>query len=117
MAQGKYQDGKTVNVVAPAGGVTAGSLYRISGWNGVAEITVAAGETFPLNIDPTHVFYIPMPSGVAAAIGAVLYIPTASGGVGATDLTATATSNSKAVKVHQAKDGNNIVGVRVLNVD
>lgn len=115
MSQGKYTDGRTINVVAPAGGVMAGRLYRINGWNGVAEVDAAAGETFAMNIDPVFTFYIPMPSGVAAALGDVLYMPTASGGTGATALTATATSNVAAVKVHQAKDANNIVGVRLLN--
>jgi hypothetical protein len=114
--QGKYGDGKTIDVVAPAGGVLAGHLYRISGWNGLAEIAAAAGETFPLNIDPAFMFYIPMPADVAGALGAVLYMPTASGGVGDTDLTATSTSNVAAVKVTQAKDASNVVGVRVLNV-
>ena len=116
MPQGKWSDGKTINVVAPAGGVTAGKLYRIDGWNGVAELTVAAGATFPLNIDPTFEFLIPMPAAVAAAVGAVLYMPPASGGAGETALTATATGNMAAVKVTQAKDANNIVGVRLLNV-
>jgi predicted RecA/RadA family phage recombinase len=115
MAQGKYSDGKTINVVAPAGGAVAGQLYRINGWNGVCEVTAAAGETFALNIDPTFTFYIPMPAAVAAAQGDVLYMPPATGGVGATALTATAAGNVAAVKVHEAKDANNIVGVRILN--
>lgn len=116
MAQGKYSDGKSINVVAPAGGVVAGRFYRVDGWNGVCEVTTAAGEIFALNVDPTYLFYIPIPGAVAAARGAFLYIPPASTD-GITALTATATANSKAVKVEEAKDGNNIVGVRILNVD
>lgn len=115
MAQGKYADGKTIDVVAPVGGVLAGHLYRISGFNGVAEITAAAGETFPLNIDANFMFYVPIPSGVAAALGAVLYMP-AAGGVGDTDLTATVGSNALALKTTQAKDANNVIGCRVINV-
>lgn len=111
MAQGKYSDGRTIDVVAPTGGVTAGNFYRVSGWNGIAELTVAAGETFPLNIDPTYVFYTPMTTADAAAVGALLYVAPG-GGL----LTATATGNVAAAKVHQAKDANNIVGVRLLNI-
>lgn len=113
--QGKYSDGKTINVVAPAGGVVAGRLYRVDGWNGVPEVNAAAGETFAMNIDPTYTFYILAPVGFTGARGDIGYMPPASGGAGATALTATATSNVAAVKVHTAKDGNNIVGVRLLN--
>lgn len=116
MAQGKYSDGKTINVVAPSGGVVAGRLYRIDGWNGVCEVTTAEDEVFALNVDPTALFYIPIPAAVVAARGAILYIPVASTD-GMTALTATASTNSKAVKVEEAVDANDIAGVRVLNVD
>lgn len=113
--QGKYSDGKTKSAVAPAGGAVAGELYRINGWNGICEVSTPAGETFAQNVDPTAFFWVKVPSGLAAAEGAILYMPAASGGVGSTDLTAT-TSDKPALKVVVAKDGNNYVGARLLNI-
>ncbi len=113
--QGKYSDGKSIRAVAPAGGAVAGRLYRMDGWNGVCEVDTVAGAGFALNVDPTSLFYIPMPAGVAGARGAVLYVPPATVGDATAALTATATGNVAAVKVEEAKDANNIVGVRLLN--
>lgn len=114
--QGKYSDGKTKSAVAPAGGAVAGELYRINGWNGVCEVAAAATETFAQNVDPTAFFWIRIPAAVAAAEGDILYMPAAAGGVGSTDLTATPTSNVAALKVVVAKDANNYVGARLLNI-
>lgn len=115
MAQGKYSDGRAIHVTAPAGGVVAGTLYRIDGWNGVAEVTAAAGATIALNIDPTYLFYVPSPAGFAGTIGLVGYVPPATAGSATSAITATSTANVPAVKVTKAKDGNGIMGVRVLN--
>lgn len=114
--QGKYSDGKTIDRVAPAGGVVAGELYRINGWNGICEVDTDATETFAMNVDPVPTFWIAIPAAVAAASGAILYMPPATGGVGSTALTATATGNIAAVKVVVDKDANNIVGVKILNI-
>lgn len=108
--QGYFSDGKTRNFTAPAGGVLAGELYRVDGWNHVCEKDTAAGKVYAGNIDPTYVFYISVPGGVTANAGDVLYLPPAGG-----TITNTATSNVAAAKVYEAQDGNNIVGVRVLN--
>ena len=113
--QGKYSDGKTMDAVAIAGGVVAGELYRINGWNGICEVDTDAGETFALNVDPTAFFWIKIPAALAAAVGAKLYMPAASGGVGSTALTAT-TTDVPALRVVVAKDANNIVGARLLNI-
>lgn len=114
--QGKHSDGKTIPAVAITGGVTAGELYRIDGWNGICETDTDATKTFALNVDPVPVFWITVPAAVAAAAGAILYMPSATGGVGSTALTATATGNVAAVKVVVAKDANNVVGGKILNI-
>lgn len=111
----KYSDGRAIDAVAITGGVVAGELYRIAGWNGVCEVDTPAGETFALNVDPAALFWITIPAALAAAAGAILYMPAATGGVGSTDLTAT-TTDKAALKVVVAKDGNNVVGARLLNI-
>lgn len=111
--QGKFSDGKTKDAVAIAGGVVAGELYRINGWNGICEVDTAAGATFALNVDPTAFFWVKIPSALAAAEGATLYMPAASGGVGSTALTAV-TTDVPALKVVVAKDANNYVGARLI---
>lgn len=113
---GKVSDGKTIDVVAPAGGVVKGRLYRISGFNGVAEVDAAAGATFALNIDPTAIFSILTPAAYAPAVGDVGYLPPASPQTGSTALTATATGNTAAVKVVTVPDANDYADVRLLNV-
>ena len=113
---GKYSDGKALNFVAPAGGVLAGRLYRVGGWNHIAVTDAAAGETYAGEVDPMANYRIPVPAGLTGAVGDVYYLPPASPQTGSTALTATAAGNVLAVKVTEAKDGNNIMGVRVLNV-
>jgi len=112
----KYSDGKTVPIAAaPAGGFQAGRGYRANGWNGVAELDAAVGARADLTIDSNFMFWIKVPAAVAGAQGDVIYMPPA-GGAAETVATATATGNVAAFKVHEAKDANNVVGVRVLNV-
>jgi predicted RecA/RadA family phage recombinase len=108
---GKLSDGKTINSVAPAGGVVAGNPYRIGGWNGVAEVTAAAGTTFAMNIDPAAEFYLPITAGDTPAVGAPIYITAAN------VLTVTATSNTLYGKAMSTKDtANNRFSCRLLNV-
>jgi hypothetical protein len=114
--QGKYSDGKTMDAVAPTGGAASGELYRINGWNGICEVATDATKTFALNIDTTSLFWVKIPVAVVAGVGDVLYMPPATNGVGSTALTATATANVAALKVVVAKDANNYVGARLLNV-
>lgn len=113
--QGKVSDGRSKQFTAPAGGVVKGQFYRNSGWNHIAWQSVAAGELYEGDISDETEFRIQIGAGVAAADGAVLYIPAA--GAGAADITATATGNVRALKCMSAKDGNNYVTARVLNVD
>lgn len=113
MAIGKVGDAKSVDVVAPAGGVVAGIFYRISGWNGFATVNAAAGVTFALQCGSDEAYEVNV-GALAAALGAILYITP--GGAGIADLTVTATSNVPALKVVQAKDASNVCWARVLNV-
>ena len=117
MGYGKYSDGKSIPAIAPSGGVLANRLYRIDGWNGVPTKDAAGGEGFALQVDPTALVFIEVPSGLTVGTrGMVLYIPAATSGDATNALTATATDNVPAVKVEQIKDAANLVGVRILNV-
>jgi len=111
--QSKVSDGKTMDAVAPTGGAVAGELYRVNGWNGICEVTTDATKTYALNVDNTSFFWVKIPAALAAAVGATLYMPAASGGVGSTALTAVAT-DVPALKVVIAKDANNYVGARLI---
>lgn len=112
--QGKVSDGKSKTFTAPVGGVIKGNFYRNSGWNHIAWETVAAGELYEGDIDPEAEFRVLIGAGVAAADGALLYIPSA--GAGSADIVATATGNFPALKCMSAKDGSNYVTARVLNL-
>ena len=116
MGLGRSGDAKSITVTAPAGGVVDGELYRISGFNGVAFATAVAGAQVALDIDPTGAFEITIPAALNPAVGDVLYMPPASGGVGSTALTTTAAGNVAAVKVRKAKDANNVIEAQILNI-
>src|SRR4249920_290727 len=108
-------DGKAVNVpVVPAGQYNFGELFRINGWNGIAMKTVNTADTIramALEVSSERIWYVLIP--VAAAQGVYLYWTAGAGTKrGDTDLTATVTGTPVAV-VEEAKDGNNIVGIRV----
>lgn len=113
-AIGKIGDAKSVDVVAPSGGVLAGVFYRISGWNGFATKDAAAGETVALQIGTDEAFECNVGAGITANKGSTIYIP--AGGAGIADLTNTATSNLPALKVIDAKDSGNVCWAKVLNV-
>lgn len=113
MSIGKVSDLRSVDVVAPAGGVLAGVFYRISGWNGFATVNAAAGVTFALQVSDDEMFEINV-GGLAFVKGGMLYIP--AGGAGIADLTATATGNVPALKAVEAKDGSNVAWAKVLNI-
>ena len=112
--QGKVSDGKSKTFTAPVGGVVKGMFYRNSGWNHVAWESVAAGELYEGDIDNQAEYRILIGAGVAAADGAMLYIPSA--GAASSDITATATGNFPALQCMSAKDANNYVTARVLNL-
>src|SRR5580765_1835773 len=112
-------DGKAVNVpVVPAGQYDFGELFRINGWNGIAMKTVATADTvraMAMEVSSERVWYFKIPN-IAAAVGAYLYWTT--GGTtkrGDTDLQV-AVNGAPVLVVEEAKDANNYVGARVLNV-
>jgi len=82
------QDGQVVPMTAPAGGVTSGAAYLISGVVVVAMQDAAAGATFPALVDGSC--WLPKASGLAIAEGAVLYWDNT-----AKNLTTTAAGNTK----------------------
>jgi hypothetical protein len=113
-------DGRAVNVpVVPAGQYNFGELFRINGWNGIALKTIATADTLramAMEVSSERVWYFSIPAAVAAAQGAYLYWTT--GGTtkrGDTDLQA-AVNGAPVLIVEEAKDGNNIIAARVLNV-
>lgn len=118
MGQLKHE-GQAVDVVAPAGQeIFKGELYRIDGWTGVSMSHVLPTDPelgFALEV-ALRIWYIQVPAAVVANRGDVLYWTAGAGFKrGTTDLSATV-AGAPVVKVEEAKDGNNIVGVRVLNI-
>lgn len=117
-------DGKAINVTVPAGEVEFGELYSIGAafgtrWNGIALSPVASGDTkrdIAMEVSE-RIWYVELPAGVTGAKGTYLYW-TATGAfkTGSTDLTETATTTAPCAIVEEAKDANNIAGIRVLNV-
>jgi len=113
-------DGKAVNVpVVPAGQYNFGELFRINGWNGIAMKTVNTADTtraMAMEVSSERIWYFSIPAAVAAAQGAYLYWTAGAGTKrGDTDLTSTVTG-SPILAIEEAKDANNVVGARVLNV-
>jgi hypothetical protein len=116
----KKTEGATIDATVPGGQtVVKGELYRIDGWNGIAMSTVLPTDPelgVALENDNQAIWYITIPAAVAAARGDVLYWTAGTGfKKGSTDLSATV-AGPPAVKVEEAKDANNVVGVRVLNI-
>jgi hypothetical protein len=113
-------DGKAVNVpVMPAGQYNFGEMFRINGWNGIVMKTINTADTnraAAMEISSERIWYFLIPAAVAAAQGAYLYWTAGAGTKrGDTDLSATV-AGTPVLIVEEAKDGNNIVGARVLNV-
>lgn len=67
-------DGKAVNIVAPAGGLTKGQFFydEVSGWAGQVLDTVAEGEGVALEIVRGH--RINVPASLNVAQGDVLHV-------------------------------------------
>lgn len=115
-------EGDAIDVVSPQTvDITKGELYRVDGWNGIAMSTVLTTDPeagLALEVS-NRIWYIAVPAGLAAARGDVLYWSATEGfKVGGTDLVAAGTAGAlgPACKVEEAKDANNVAGVRVLNV-
>jgi hypothetical protein len=116
----KKSDGKATNVAPyPAGQYNFGEFFRINGWNGIAMKTVNTADTArnaAFQIDTESIWYVTIPAAVTGAVGDYLYWTAGAGTKrGDTDLTATVTGTPVA-KVEEAKDANNIAGIRILNV-
>jgi hypothetical protein len=113
-------DGRATNVPAvPAGQYNFGELFRINGINGIMMKTINTADTLraaAMEISSERIWFVVVPVATVAPQGAYLYW-TAGAGVkrGDTDITGTATGTPIAL-VEDAKDANNVVGVRVLNV-
>jgi hypothetical protein len=112
-------DGRAHDTVAPAGTITFGELYRMDNWTGIAMKSVAVGDTnrkLAMEISSERIWYVLLPAGVTGAVGDRLYWTAGAGlKVGSTDITATVTGSVVAI-VEEAKDANNIAGVRVVNI-
>lgn len=120
MGQLKHDGRATLGgVTAPAGVINFGDLYRINDWNGVALKTIGSGDTvrtLDLEIAPDRIWYVKVPAGVNPAVGAPIYWTTGAGFKrGDTDLQVAA-QGSPCGKVEEAKDANNYMAIRILNV-
>lgn len=72
MAKNYVQDGETLDLTAPAGGVVSGTPYLIGSIFGVALDTIDAGNPFPLRVE--GVFgNLPKKAAEAWTEGAPLY--------------------------------------------
>jgi predicted RecA/RadA family phage recombinase len=72
MARTFVQPGNTIDAVAPGpGGVKSGDVVVLGALVGVAEVTVAAGETYSLNLVGVH--RLPKTTGGALEPGALAY--------------------------------------------
>lgn len=89
MAKNKFQDGKVIDVPAPAGGVLSGDLVVIGGLVGVALNDKAEGET--ANVEIEGVWELPKKTTDNVGVGVELFYDAT-----AKNLTVTATSNTYA---------------------
>jgi hypothetical protein len=64
-------DGKAIDVVAPAGTINFGDLYRISGWTGFALDAIAVGDTVrDLSLEISErVWKVKLPAGITPVVG------------------------------------------------
>lgn len=89
MASNFIQDGKSIRVAAPVGGVVSGGVVKVGSLIGVAAVTAAAGEHFTLHLEGC--FRLPKVTADVVATGAALYWDDAAG-----KLTTTASGNTLA---------------------
>jgi len=112
-------DGKAIDVQAPGStALTFGELYRIDTWTGIAMKTVGASDVDRnLSFEVSErIWYVVLPAAVTGARGDLIYWTAGAGFKrGTVDATGTATGTAIA-KVEEAKDGNNVAGIRVLNI-
>lgn len=113
-------DGRATNVTFGAGTIDFGELYRQDGWNGIAMKDIASGDTdrdAAMEISSERIWYVDIGAGPTGAKGDLLYWTTgqAEPYLGASELQDVANGEPCAI-VEEAVDGNNIAGIRVLNL-
>jgi predicted RecA/RadA family phage recombinase len=97
------QEGNSLDLIAPAGGVVAGMAYLIGAIIAIAATTAAAGEEFAGWTE--GVYDLPTDTGTAWAIGDKVYL-LADGSA----FTKTASGNTKAGVAVAAKQAGDTVG-------
>lgn len=103
-------DGNAVEVVLTAAvdkGELVTNAHTAAGFFGIAMEDGEIGDTIAIETSMRE-FELEIPSGVAAAKGAVLYADATTGAI-----TATATNNKPVLKVTVAKDANNIIWAKL----
>jgi hypothetical protein len=68
----RISDGKSVKVVAPAGGTVQGKFYSINGTFGMAFATVIEGKDVALDIDANGEYSVTQ-AGVVFSVGETVY--------------------------------------------
>lgn len=111
MSNTKLQHGRTLDAVAPAGGVVSGTPYKLGSLFGIAAETVDAGATFAYERTGVHLNQ-PKAAGAAWVFGDILYWDDT-----AKNYTKTATSNMRVGYAGAAAASADTVGVVVLGVD
>jgi predicted RecA/RadA family phage recombinase len=110
-------DLKAVDVIAPAGIINKGDLYRISEFTGFALSQVNAADTdrgFSLEIAMNRHWKVKVAAGINPAVGALLYWTAGAGFKdGFLDLTA-AVTGAPMVKVVEAKNAAGYLGVTLV---
>lgn len=110
--KGKAQrrgDGKSVNVVVPAGqSWEAGDPVYAQGWHGFAISAGEEGDIVAIEVEQS-VWEVDLGAGITGAKGDIVYIVAATG-----VLTSTSSGNVAFGKVELAKDSNNIAYLKHL---
>jgi len=120
----KITDGLAIDVVAPAGIIEKGELYRIDGWTGIAMISIAAADTdrlLALEVSKA-LWRVKVPAATAAARGDFLTWTAGAGfKAGATDMAAVASPANGGIpantvaKVEAARNSTGYATIRVLD--
>ena len=102
MAQNYISRGEIITLTAGAG-YTSGNPYRISGFNGVALLTVESGDTLSFQLEGVFEFTL-----ASVSVGDPIYID------GSNNLTKTATANDLYGRAVTATDASGKFYCRIL---
>ncbi|WP_022722950.1 DUF2190 family protein [Rhodopseudomonas sp. B29] len=105
------QHGRTLDAVAPAGGVVVGTPYKLGSLFGIARVSANAGEVFPYERKGVWGNQ-PKAAGAAWTFGDVLYWDDT-----AKNYTKTATNNMRVGYAAAAALSGDLVGSVLLGVD